>query len=89
MIQPSSDSKKWLLLMVIFIYPIISRKKTGKSIALVLAPCWHFFLPKSVFVVAPVWAKKADYIEFLYTDEAEHHEEIQRLRENRRRRLGK
>ena len=24
------------------------------------------------------WAKKADYIEFLYTDEAEHQAEIQR-----------
>ena len=35
------------------------------------------------------WAKKADYIEFLYTDEAEHQEEIQRLWENRRRRLQK
>lgn len=33
------------------------------------------------------WAKKADYIEFLYTDEAEHQEEIQRLWENRRKRL--
>lgn len=33
------------------------------------------------------WAKKADYIEFLYTDEAEHKEEIQRLWENRRKRL--
>ena len=35
------------------------------------------------------WAKEADYIEFLYTDEAEHQEEIQRLWENRRKRLGK
>ena len=33
------------------------------------------------------WAEKADYIEFLYTDEAEHQEEIQRLWENRRKRL--
>ena len=33
------------------------------------------------------WAKEADYIEFLYTDEAEHQEEIQRLWENRRKRL--
>lgn len=33
------------------------------------------------------WAKKADYIEFLYTDEAEHQEEIHRLWENRRKRL--
>ena len=35
------------------------------------------------------WAEKADYIEFLYTDEAEHQEEINRLWENRRRRLGR
>lgn len=35
------------------------------------------------------WAKKADYIEFLYTDETEHKEEIQRLWENRRRRLSR
>ena len=35
------------------------------------------------------WAKKADYIEFLYTDEAEHRDEIHRLWENRRRRLGR
>ena len=35
------------------------------------------------------WAKKADYIEFLYTDEAEHQAEIHRLWENRRRRLAK
>lgn len=28
------------------------------------------------------WADKADLIEYLYTDEAEHHEEIQRLWEN-------
>jgi len=33
------------------------------------------------------WAKKADYIEFLYTDEAEHQAEIQRLWVNRRKRL--
>ena len=33
------------------------------------------------------WAKKADYIEFLYTDEAEHQEEIQRLWKNRRKRI--
>lgn len=33
------------------------------------------------------WAKKADYIEFLYTDEAELQEEIHRLWENRRKRL--
>ena len=35
------------------------------------------------------WAEKADYIEFLYTDEAEHLEDIQRLWENRRKRLAK
>jgi len=35
------------------------------------------------------WAEKADYIEFLYTDEAEHQEEIHRLWENRRKRLAK
>ena len=35
------------------------------------------------------WAEKAGYIEFLYTDEAEHQEEIQRLWENRRKRLGR
>ena len=35
------------------------------------------------------WAKKADYIEFLYTDETEHQEEIRRLWENRRRRLAR
>ena len=34
------------------------------------------------------WAEKADYIEFLYTDEAEHQEEIHRLWENRHKRLG-
>ena len=33
------------------------------------------------------WAKKADYIEFLYTDEAEHQGETERLWENRRKRL--
>lgn len=32
------------------------------------------------------WAKKADYIEFLYTDEAEHQAEIQRLWVQRRKR---
>ena len=35
------------------------------------------------------WADKADYIEFLYTDEAEHQGEIDRLWENRRKRLAK
>ena len=35
------------------------------------------------------WADKADLIEYLYTDEAEHQEEIQRLWEQRRRRLAK
>jgi len=35
------------------------------------------------------WADKADYIEYLYTDEAEHQGEIDRLWENRRRRLVK
>ena len=35
------------------------------------------------------WADKADYIEFLYTDEAEHQEDIERLWENRRKRLAK
>lgn len=35
------------------------------------------------------WAEKADYIEFLYTDEVEHQEGIQRLWENRRKRLAK
>lgn len=35
------------------------------------------------------WARKADYIEFLYTDEAEHQEEIQRIRDNHCRRLGR
>ena len=30
------------------------------------------------------WADKADYIEFLYTDESEHQGEIERLWENRR-----
>ena len=33
------------------------------------------------------WADKADLIEYLYTDEAEHQEEIQRLWENRHKRL--
>lgn len=33
------------------------------------------------------WADKADYIEFLYTDEAENQEEIQMLWANRRKRL--
>lgn len=33
------------------------------------------------------WADKADYIEFLYTDEAEHQEDIQRLWEQRQKRL--
>ena len=33
------------------------------------------------------WAEKADLIEYLYTDEAEHQEEIQRLWENRHKRL--
>jgi hypothetical protein len=33
------------------------------------------------------WVDKADYIEFLYTDESEHKGEIQRLWENRRKRL--
>lgn len=33
------------------------------------------------------WAEKADYIEFLYTDEAEHQEELQRLWKNRRKRI--
>ena len=33
------------------------------------------------------WAEKADYIESLYTDEAEHQEEIHKLWENRRKRL--
>lgn len=33
------------------------------------------------------WADKADYIEFLYTDEAEHQGEIEELWENRRKRL--
>lgn len=35
------------------------------------------------------WADKADLIEYLYTDEAEHQEEIQRLWENRHKRLAK
>jgi len=35
------------------------------------------------------WADKADYIEFLYTDEAERQGEIERLWENRRKRLAK
>ena len=35
------------------------------------------------------WARKADYIEFLYTDEAEHQEEIQRIRDNHCRRVIK
>ena len=35
------------------------------------------------------WADKADYIEFLYTDEAEHQGEIEVLWENRRKRLAK
>ena len=35
------------------------------------------------------WAMKADYIEFLYTDETEHQEEIHRIWENRRKRLAK
>ena len=35
------------------------------------------------------WADKADYIEFLYTDESEHQGEIERLWENRRKRLAK
>ncbi|MBO4658338.1 MAG: hypothetical protein J5637_01815 [Prevotella sp.] len=33
------------------------------------------------------WAEKADYIEFLYTDEAEHQEELHRLWKNRRKRI--
>ena len=36
---------------------------------------------------ASEWADKADLIEYLYTDEAEHQEEIQRLWENRHKRL--
>lgn len=35
------------------------------------------------------WAEKADYIEFQYTDEAEHQEDIQRLWWNRCKRLAK
>ena len=35
------------------------------------------------------WTDKADYIEFLYTDESEHQGEIERLWENRRKRLAK
>ena len=35
------------------------------------------------------WADKADYIEFLYTDEAEHQKDIERLWENRHKRLAK
>jgi hypothetical protein len=35
------------------------------------------------------WAKKADYIEFLYTAKAKHQEEIQRLWEKGRKRLAK
>jgi hypothetical protein len=35
------------------------------------------------------WAEKADYIEFLYTDEAEYQEERHRLWKNRRKRLAK
>ncbi len=35
------------------------------------------------------WADKADYIEFLYTDEWENQGEIERLWENRRKRLAK
>ena len=35
------------------------------------------------------WADKADYIEFLYTDESEHQGEIEMLWENRRKRLAK
>ena len=35
------------------------------------------------------WADKADYIEFLYTDEAEHQGKIEMLWENRRKRLAK
>lgn len=34
------------------------------------------------------WADKADYIEFLYTDEEEHKKEIENLWEQRRKRLG-
>lgn len=33
------------------------------------------------------WSTKADYIEFLYTDETKRHEEIDRLWELRRKRL--
>lgn len=35
------------------------------------------------------WADKADYIEFLYTDESEHQGEIEKLWENRCKRLAK
>ena len=35
------------------------------------------------------WADKADYIEFLYTDEAEHQKDIERLWEDRHKRLAK
>lgn len=35
------------------------------------------------------WADKADLIEYLYTDEAEHQEDIERLWENRHKRLAK
>ena len=34
------------------------------------------------------WAEKADLIEYLYTDEAEHQDAIQKLWENRRKRVG-
>lgn len=34
------------------------------------------------------WADKADYIEFLYTDEVEHREDIDELWEMRRKRMG-
>ena len=34
------------------------------------------------------WATKADYIEFIYTDETEHQKEIDRLWKNRHKRLS-
>ena len=58
-------------------YPPIRNPKTGKLSQR------EFARPNEE------WADKADYIEFLYTDEAEHQGEIERLWENRRKRLAK
>jgi len=59
--------------------------------------CWCFFVGHQKKYVLlrefarhnQEWTDKADYIEFLYTDEAEHQGEIEVLWENRRKRVAK